>query len=260
MTQDVSTLMDKAPQFFTSLGLKLLAAVLIYIIGKWIAKMISNVIRKMMNHSKVDASLVAFISNIVYALILVFVIIAAIGRLGVQTTSFVAIIGAAGLAVGMALQGSLANFAAGVMLILLKPFKVGDTITGAGITGTVHDIGVFSSVILTGDNRKVIVPNSKLSGDSITNYTAMPTRKVELAISVPGNTEINPARELLLAIVNSEEKVLKEPAPSVAITAADAANITFGIGAHVNTSDLGVVQSSLTEKIKLAFTAKGIWA
>jgi len=250
----------KAPHLLTTIGLKLLAAILIYLIGKWVARQISNLIKKMMGKSKVDPSLTVFIGNLVYALLLIFVIIAAVGKLGVQTTSFVAIVGAAGLAVGMALQGSLANFAAGVMIILFKPFKVGDSIIGAGINGKVHDIGVFSTIILTSDNRKVIVPNAKLSSDSITNFTAMPTRRIELSIGVPGGTEINSARELLMAVLNSEEKVLKDPAPSVAIIAADAGAITFGMYAHVNNADLGGVQASLVEKVKLALTAKGIWA
>jgi len=255
-----ANLMNKAPQFAATLGMKLLAAILIYLIGRWIARIIAKMLRKMLGKSKVDPSLVNFIGNLTYAVILLFVVLAAIGKLGVQTTSFIALIGAAGLAVGMALQGSLANFAAGVMLILFKPFKVGDAIIGAGINGKVHDIGVFSTIILTSDNRKVIVPNAKLSGDSITNFTAMPTRRIELSIGVPGGTDIAMARELLLAILNSEDKVLKDPAASVTITAADAAAITFALNAHVNNAEMGFVQANLVEKIKLALSAKGIWA
>ncbi|MBP7310377.1 MAG: mechanosensitive ion channel [Candidatus Cloacimonetes bacterium] len=260
MPQDVTSIMDRLPQLLSTIGLKLLAAILIYLIGKWIARMIANLVKKMMTKGKVDPSLTSFISNIIYAVLLIFVIIAAIGRLGVQTTSFIAIIGAAGLAVGMALQGTLANFASGVMIILFKPFKVGDSIVGAGQTGTVHDIGVFSTTMLTGDNRKIIIPNAKLSGDIITNFSAMPTRKIDMAIVVPGATDMATARELLLAVVNSEEKVLKDPAASVAVSAADAAAITFGISAHVSNADMGAVQTSLIEKIKLALNAKGIWA
>lgn len=260
MPQDVTSIMDKLPQLLATIGLKLLAAILIYFIGKWVAHLVANLVKKMMTKGKVDPSLTSFIGNIIYAVLLIFVIIAAIGRLGVQTTSFVAIIGAAGLAIGMALQGTLANFASGVMLILFKPFKVGDSIIGAGQTGTVHDIGVFSTTMLTGDNRKIIIPNAKLSGDIITNFSAMPTRKIDMTISVPGATDIATARELLLAVVHGEEKVLKDPAPAVAVSAADAATLTFGISAHVHNADLGAVQASLIEKIKLALNAKGIWA
>ncbi|MDY0150697.1 MAG: mechanosensitive ion channel [Candidatus Cloacimonas sp.] len=255
-----AALLEKAPQFLSTIGLKLIAAILIYVIGKWVAKMIANLLRKIMVRSKVDPSLVSFVGNLAYAVILIFVIIAAIGKLGVQTTSFIALIGAAGLAVGMALQGSLANFAAGVMLILFKLFKVGDAIIGAGVTGTVHDIGIFHCTILTSDNRKVIVPNAKLSNDSITNFTAMPTRRIELSIAVPGTADISASRELLLAILNAEDKLLKNPPPAVSLNTADAAAITFGLYAHVNNADLGAVQAALVEKIKLVLTAKGIWA
>lgn len=255
-----AAIMEKAPQFIITNGIKLLAAIVIYIIGRWIAKLISNMLRKILTRSKVDQSLVTFLGNLTYAVILLFVIIAAIGKLGVQTTSFIAIIGAAGLAVGMALQGSLSNFAAGVMLVLFKPFKVGDAIIGAGVNGKVLDIGIFHSTIATSDNRKVIVPNAKLSNDSITNFSALPTRRIELSIAVPGATDIAACRETLLAVLNSEDKVLKDPAPAVTISAADAAAVTFGLFAHVNNAEMGAVQASLVEKIKLILTAKGIWA
>ncbi|HOH98437.1 MAG TPA: mechanosensitive ion channel [Candidatus Cloacimonadota bacterium] len=260
MPVNFEAFIEKLPVLLMNYGAKLLAAILIYLIGKWIARMLSNVLKKLMTKGKVDNSLVLFIGNLVYAIILVFVIIAAIARLGVQTTSFIAILGAAGLAVGMALQGSLSNFAAGVMLILFKPFKVGDSITGAGVTGTVQDIGIFHSIITASDNRKVIVPNAKLSGDSITNFSALPTRRVELSISVPGTSDINQVRELLRTIVETEAAILKDPAVAVNITDANAGAIVFGIYAHVNNADLGKVQASLVEKIKIVFTEKGIWA
>lgn len=165
------------PTFWTKLlpklqvwGVKLLAALLIFLIGKWVAKWISVLIRKAMIKSKTDETLAAFISNITYFLLLIFVVIAAISKLGVQTTSFVAIIGAAGLAIGLALQGALANFAAGVMLILFHPFKVGDNVTGAGQTGKVHEIQMFSTVLVGPDNQAIIIPNSKVTADIIVNF------------------------------------------------------------------------------------------
>ena len=254
-----SGLVDKAPHYMITYGAKLFAAILIYFIGKWVARMVANLIRRMMSHGKVDASLISFVGNLVYAVLLVFVIIAAIGKLGVQTTSFIALIGAAGLAVGMALQGSLSNFAAGVMLILFKPFKVGDTITGAGMTGKVHDIGIFHSIILTSDNRKLIIPNAKLSADSITNFSAMPTRRIELSIAVPGTSDIIQVRDLLAEILSAEDRLLKDPAPVVNLNDANAATITFGLYAHVKSTELGSVQSALVEKIKISLTAKEIW-
>lgn len=250
---------SQAPHFLVTNGTKLIAAILIYIIGKWIARMVSNLMRKMMTHSKVDASLVSFAGNLTYAVILVFVIIAAIGKLGVQTTSFIALIGAAGLAVGMALQGSLSNFAAGVMLILFKPFKVGDTITGAGMTGKVHDIGIFHCIILTSDNRKLIIPNAKLSADSITNFSSMPTRRIELTVAVPGTSDISAVRSILSDILNSDDRLIKEPAPVVTLNDANAGSITFGLYAHVKGAEMGTVQSALIEKIKITLHSKGIW-
>jgi len=257
---DWNKLMEKAPEFITTHGLKLLTAILIYIIGAWIARMVSNWVRRLMGRGKVDSTIVTFVGGLVHGLMLVFVILAAIGRLGVQTTSFVAILGAAGLAVGLALQGTLSNFAAGVMLILFKPFKVGDSITAGGNTGTVHDLGIFHTVIATSDNKKVIVPNSAISSGAITNFSAMPTRRVELTVSVPGTADMNRVRDILMAILAAEPRVLKDPAPSISIADATAGEIKFGVAAHVKNPDLGAAQSSLLEKIKLELTQAGIWA
>ncbi len=251
---------DSVLKFAQVNGIKLLVAILIFVIGKWIAKWITNVVRKMMNRKSMDATLVSFLGNIIYAILMVFIVIAAIGKLGIQTTSLVAIFGAAGLAVGLALQGSLSNFAAGVMMIIFKPFKLGDAVTAGGQTGTVSDIGIFHTSILTGDNKKIIVPNSAITGGAITNFTAMPTRRIELNVSVPGNTDLNKARDIINAIYNSDARILKSPAAGISIADATAAEIKFGLTAHVNNSEMGAVQSDLLEKIKRAFTEAGIWA
>jgi len=152
------------------IGIRLLAALLIFVIGKWVAKLVCKMIKKALLKSKTDETLAAFIGNITYFLLMIFVVIAAISKLGVQTTSFVAIIAASGLAIGLALQGSLANFAAGVMLIMNHPFKVGDTITGAGQTGKVHEIQMFSTILEDADKKAIIIPNAKLTGDVIVNF------------------------------------------------------------------------------------------
>ncbi|MDZ4182635.1 MAG: mechanosensitive ion channel, partial [Candidatus Cloacimonadaceae bacterium] len=177
-----------------------------------------------------------------------------------QTTSLVAIIGAAGLAVGLALQGSLGNFAAGVMILLFKPFKVGESVIAAGNTGTVQDIGIFHSIILTSDNRKIIVPNGAIIGGAITNFSAMPTRRIELTVAVPGTSDINKVRDLLFAIMKADERILSDPAPKIVISDANAGAISFGIYPHVKNADIGAVQSDLLEKIKLTLTDQGIWA
>ena len=257
---DFNALLDKVPAFVAANGLKLIAAILIYVIGKWIATALTKVFRKVLTKSKMDDTLVSFLGNIVYALLLIFVIIAAIGKLGVQTTSLVAIIGAAGLAVGLALQGSLSNFASGVMLILFKPFKVGDTVIAAGTTGTVQDIGIFHTVIVTSDNKKVIIPNTPIAGGAITNFSAMPTRRIELTVAVPGTVDMNQVRDILKGLMDADPRILKEPAASIVITEATPVEIKYGLCPHVKNADMGAVQAELTEKIKLSLTANGIWA
>ena len=253
-------LLERIPHFLAANGLKFVAAILIYIIGKWVAKLVTNLVRKVLNKSKLDSTLVTFLCNIIYALLLTFVIIAAIGKLGVQTTSLVAIVGAAGLAVGMALQGSLANFASGVMLILFKPFKVGDKISAAGTTGTVQEIGIFHTTIITSDNTKIIVPNSPVAGGAITNFSAMPTRRIELSVSVPGTSDMAKVSSILQNILDSDERILKDPAASIVVSSATAGEIVFGVYPHVNNADMAAVQASLNEQIKLKLTAEGIWA
>ncbi len=257
---DWKQLLDQAPAFIANNGLKLISALLIYIIGRWVAIMVRNLLRKMLNKSKMDVTLVTFLSNILYALLLIFVVIAAIGKLGVQTTSLVAIIGAAGLAVGLALQGSLSNFASGVMLILFKPFKLGDRVIVAGTTGVVQEIGIFNTVILSSDNTKIIIPNTPIAGGAITNFSAMPTRRIELSVSVPGTSDMVKVSSILQSILDGEERILKEPAASITISAATPGEIVFEVNPHVKNADLSAVKASLTENIKLRLTSEGIWA
>ena len=259
MSEQVSDIIAKLPEILISFGGKLLVAIIIFIIGKWIAKALANLFKKLLSKSKMDSNVAQFFGNIVYAVLLIFVILAAIARLGVQTTSFIAILGAATLAIGMALQGTLGNFSAGVMLLVYKPFKVGDSVIAGGINGKVHDIGIFQTVIIPSDGRKVIIPNGKLTNDTITNFSALPTRRVEISVSVPGTADIAAVRDLLRAVMESESDVLKDPAPSIVITDANAATIVYGLYVHVNSADYGKVHASMVEKVKLALTTKGIW-
>lgn len=260
MADNMSLFMERLPEMLLSFGAKLIVALIIFFIGKWIAKAISNVIKRLMGKGKMDSNVAQFLGNLIYGVMLAFVIIAAIARLGVQTTSLVAIFGAATLAVGMALQGTLGNFASGVMLLIFRPFKVGDSVIAGGINGKVHDIGIFATTIIPSDGRKVIVPNGKLSNDTITNFSVMPIRRIELSINVPGNTDINAVRDLLRAVIDSESDILKDPAPAIVMTDANAAAIIFGIYANVKNEDYGKVHASMVEKVKLALTTKGFWA
>ena len=260
MADNMSLFMERLPEMLLSFGAKLIVALIIFFIGKWIAKAISNVVKRLMGKGKMDSNVAQFLGNLIYGVMLAFVIIAAIARLGVQTTSLVAIFGAATLAVGMALQGTLGNFASGVMLLIFRPFKVGDSVIAGGINGKVHDIGIFATTIIPSDGRKVIVPNGKLSNDTITNFSVMPIRRIELCVNVPGNTDINAVRDLLRAVIDSESDLLKDPAPAIVMTDANAAAIIFGIYANVKNEDYGKVHASMVEKVKLALTTKGFWA
>ncbi|MDD3547319.1 MAG: mechanosensitive ion channel [Candidatus Cloacimonetes bacterium] len=260
MADNMSLFMERLPEMLLSFGAKLIVALIIFFIGKWIAKAISNVVKRLMGKGKMDSNVAQFLGNLIYGVMLAFVIIAAIARLGVQTTSLVAIFGAATLAVGMALQGTLGNFSSGVMLLIFRPFKVGDSVIAGGINGKVHDIGIFATTIIPSDGRKVIVPNGKLSNDTITNFSVMPIRRIELSVNVPGNTDINAVRDLLRAVIDSESDLLKDPAPAIVMTDANAAAIIFGIYANVKNEDYGRIHASMVEKVKLALTTKGFWA
>lgn len=256
----ISMMLERLPELLISFGGKVLVALIIFIVGKWVARMISDVIKRILTKGKMDSTVAQFFGNLIYGVILAFVVIAAIGKLGVQTTSLVAIFGAATLAVGMALQGTLGNFSSGVMLLIFRPFKVGDSVIAGGITGKVEDIGIFSTTIIPSDGRKVIIPNGKLSNDTITNFSALPTRRIEISINVPGNTDINAVRDLLREVLESETDILKDPAAAIVMTDANAGAIVFGIYAHVNTPNFGKVHASLLEKLKLALNTKGFWA
>ena len=198
--------------------LNLVAALVIYVVGKWAAGIISRFIEKMMAKANVDEALRKFVKNIVFAAILIFAIIAAVGKVGVQTASFIAVLGAAGLAIGMALQGTLANFAAGVMLILFKPFKIGDFVEAGGVLGSVKEIQIFNTILSTPDNRKMIVPNSKISGDTITNFTGIDRRRLDMVFGVSYDDDLKVAKEVMQKLLDADERVLKDPAPVIAVS------------------------------------------
>ena len=254
--------MEEAITKITELGvpfvMNLIAAILIYIVGKWLAGIISTVIEKLMLKGKVDASLAGFTKNIIKAVILIFAIIAAVGRLGVQTTSLIAIIGAAGLAIGLSLQGTLSNFAAGVMLILFKPFKVGDFIEGGGVLGTVKEIQIFNTILSSPDNRKIILPNSKVSGDTITNFTAIDSRRIDMVFGISYADDMKKARDVLTEVVTSDPRVLKDPAPVVAVSELGDSSVNLVCRPWVKPADYWAVYFDVTEKGKEALEANGL--
>lgn len=237
----------------------LIMALLIFLIGKWITNRIVSVLGKILRKVKgMDETLIKFLENIVYYALIIVVILTALGKLGVETTSFLAILGAAGLAIGLALKDSLGNFASGVMIILFKPFKVGDSVTAGGATGTVKEVGIFSSIFTTPDNQKIIVPNGAITKGSITNINAYDTRRIDLVIGVDYKDDIRKAKEVLTTVINSHEKVLKEKPIGIVVSELAESSVNFTINVWVKTSDFSEVKFYLLENIKLSFDKEGI--
>lgn len=241
-----------------SYSAKGLAALLIFLIGKWIARRITNVIMRLMKGRNVDITLIRFLEGIIYYALLTSVVIAAAGQLGIKTTSFLAVLGAASLAIGLALKDSLANFSSGVMLILFRPFKVGDVVTIGGETGKVQAISVFSTILHTGDNQKKIIPNGAISNATITNITANPTRRVDITVGIGYDDDIRKAKKTLEQILAEDERVHREPPATIAVAALGASSVDIAVRPWVNTEDYWDVLYALNEKIKLTFDEKGI--
>jgi len=231
-------------------GLNLLFAIAIFIIGKIVVKIIGNITTKLLSKAKVDEILVEFISGIINSVLMLFIIIASVGQLGVDTTSLVALIGAAGLAIGLSLQSSLQNFASGVMLIVFRPFTAGDFVEVAGISGVVEKITLFSTQMRTGDNKELIVPNGKIYGDVITNYSAKDTRRVDMVFGIGYDDDIKKAKQSLQNIINNDERILSDPAPLIAVSElADS---------WVKSSDYWGVYFDKHENVKLRFDEEKI--
>lgn len=239
-------------------GIKVITAILIFIIGKWLSKKITNLVSKILEKQNVDITLIKFLNNIIYYLLLAAVFVAVAGQLGINTASFLTIIGAAGLAIGLALKDSLSNFSSGVMLILFRPFKVGDVIVAAGETGKVVEISVFNTILNTGDNQRKIIPNGAISNATITNITANPTRRIDLVIGIGYDDDIRKAKETLDKILAEEELVLKDPEPTIAVSTLGASSVDLVVRPWVKTDDYWTVYFSLMEKIKLTFDEKNI--
>ena len=258
MDFNLEELMAQAPEFLVTYGLKLLMAVIVYIVGKWLASLLANSLEKGMNSRRVDPTVGRFTRNIVYYALFTIVIIATLGQLGVQTASFVAILGAAGLAVGFALQGSLANFAAGVLLILFRPFKVGDFIEAAGTAGVVKEISIFSTILTTPDNKVVITANNAVMGGNITNYSTMSTRRIDLTVGVSYSSDLALVKKTLQEIADAEERVLKDPAVTIGCLALADSSVNFAFRCWVNSSDYWPTYFALTERVKTRFDELGI--
>lgn len=255
---DMNQVLDKVWELVTIYGLKVVAAIVIFIVGRWVAKIVAGIIRKMMQKANVDATLRKFVSNMAYIALMAFVALAALSQLGIQTTSFIAVLGAAGLAVGLALQGSLSNFAAGFLMILFRPFRVGDYIEGAGTAGTVEEIGIFTTTLTTPDNKTVIVPNAAMTGDNIVNWTVKGTRRVDMVMGIGYDDDIDKAKQIMADVLAKDERVLDSPAPQIAMVELADSSVNFVVRPWVKASDYWGVYMDTHEAVKKAFDAQGI--
>ena len=260
LTKDISSYIpDNIIEIVGGYAFSLLMALLIFIIGKWIVNKIVGIFGKLLRKVKgMDETLIKFLENIVYYALMIVVLLTALGKLGVETTSFLAILGAAGLAIGLALKDSLGNFASGVMIILFKPFKVGDVVTAAGVTGSVSEVGIFNSVFITPDNQKIIIPNGAITSGSIVNINANDTRRVDLIVGIGYNDDIKKTKEVLNDIINTHGNILLDKGVTVAVSELADSSVNFVVRAWVKTPDYWDVKFGLTETIKLRFDAEGI--
>lgn len=247
-----------AQEWLVTNGPNLLAAIFILVLGRWLIKWITFLIRKGFAKSGMDETLIRFLDKLLYYILLVAIILAAADQVGIKTTSFLAILGAAGLAIGLALKDSLSNFASGVMLILFHPFRVGDAVTAGGVTGSVERIDIFNTIINTPDNQKIIVPNSKITADIITNINANTTRRIDLVIGISYDDDVEMAKSILRELVESDSRILPDPAPKIALAEFADSSINIIVRPWVNTSEYWDVRFDLMDRIKQEFDEKNI--
>jgi len=245
-------------QMLIDFAIKLIIALAIVVIGKFIANMVRKGVVKVMRHKGMDDAIISFISSLLYGMLFFIVIVAAISHLGFNTTSLVAVVGAAGLAIGLALQGSLSNFASGVLLIVFKPFKSGDFIEVSGVTGIVEKILIFSTELRTGDNKTVIIPNGSITSGTITNYSTKPTRRIDLIIGVSYDADLAKTKALLLKIVSADQRVLKDQAITVGVSELADSSVNFVVRPWVKSSDYWPTYFDLLENIKTELDSEGI--
>lgn len=249
---------DKAVDLLMLYGPKLLLAIVTLIIGLWIIKLFIKGFGKTLEKSKVDVSLQKFLSSLLGVLLKIMLVISVASMIGIQMTSFIAILGAAGLAVGLALQGSLANFAGGVLILLFKPYKVGDFVDAAGYMGSVKEIQIFNTILKTPDNKTVIIPNGVLSNASLTNFSTEPTRRVDMTFGIGYSDDIKKAKEILEGLLKSDGRILNEPASMIVVSELGDSSVNFAVRAWCNTADYWGIFFDMQEKVKLEFDKQGI--
>ncbi len=249
---------DIVNQYVIPWSINIIMAIVIYIVGRWLVRLMVKSIDRLMERSKVDASLRDFSGNIINAALTIIVLIVALEQLGINTTSVLAVFAAAGLAVGLALKDSMSNFSAGVMLIIFKPFKIGDVINAAGVTGTVETIRIFNTLLRTPDNQEITVPNSHIYGGSITNITTRDTRRIDLIICIGYDDDIGQAKQLIEGIVARQSVILDDPAPTIMVLELGESSIDLAVRPWVKTEDYWAVRSELLQTIKETFDEQGI--
>jgi small conductance mechanosensitive channel len=258
MDLDFAKILNTVYGLLTVYGLKVIAAAAIFVIGRWVALGVGKLIKRIMIRSKVDETLVSFVRHLSYITLLAFVVVAALNQLGIQTASFIAVLGAAGLAIGLALQGSLGNFAAGVLMIIFKPFKVGDFIQGAGVAGTVEQIEIFTTQLKTPDNKTIIVPNAKLTGDNITNFNVKGTRRVDFLFGIGYGDDIDKARGIIKEIIDKDERVMKEPAPVIVVSELADSSVNLTVRVWTSAADYWSFYFDTIENVKKQFDDQGV--
>jgi small conductance mechanosensitive channel len=252
----METVVDKLVAFATTYGLKIIGAIIILILGRIAAGVARKAVRRML--AKQDPSIISFAGSMAYILVLVFAVVAALAKFGIQTASFVAILGAAGFAIGFALQGSLANFAAGVLILVFRPYRVGDYIDVAGVAGSVMEIQLFTTELATPDNVKIMVPNGKIYGDIIKNFSANDIRRVDLVIGIGYDSPIQKAMELIRDLIKEDSRILSDPAPQIAVSELADSSVNLVVRPWVKRQDYWDLRFDLTRKIKEAFDQNGI--
>ncbi len=255
---NVQNYTGKAVELLMSYGPKLLLAIVTLIIGLWIIKLFVKGLRRTMERSKIDVSLHKFLLNLIGILLKIMLVISVASMIGIQMTSFIAVLGAAGLAVGLALQGSLANFAGGILILLFKPYKVGDFIEASGYLGSVHEIQIFNTILKTPDNKTVVIPNGTLSNASITNFSTEPTRRVDMTFGIGYSDSIEKAKEVLESLIKNDTRVFNEPPYMIVVSELADNSVNLTVRAWCNSADYWGIFFSMQEKVKLEFDKQGI--
>ena len=254
----MAEILTQVKEILAIYGIRIIAALAIFVIGRWVSKGLRNLVRRIMTRSKMDQTLVSFACNLSYVAMLAFVIIAALSKLGIETTSIIAIMGASALAIGLALKGSLSNFAAGVMMIIFRPFKVGDYIEGGGTAGTVEEIQIFTTQLKSADNKTIIVPNARMLDNNIVNYSTKATRRVDMTFGIGYDDDIDKARAVIREIIDGDERVLKDKAIMVAVSALADSSVNFTVRVWTKSSDYWGFFFDTTEAVKKRFDAESI--